>query len=227
MISHRVPSSPVIKRYSANWLTSSRRLSRAVHPALCKSATRFSLTGLTYGVILIVAISVWFCSWERPREGKTFGMRKRGYSIRCLCWRRICVQPFICAYSVNIRDVSLRFPGAEWLFASIFRLRHLHPAARSSDGGQAQQPELQFCSWYQRCLSALCVKRDSAKPYILGAEHRHLSPYCSAPRCGSSILPANLATNHPDVWHHGAVRSRVPAASLHSMDRLHLPRRCR
>lgn len=35
-----------------------------------ESATPFFLTGLTYGVILIVAIScLWYCSWERPREG--------------------------------------------------------------------------------------------------------------------------------------------------------------
>jgi len=33
------------------------------------SATPFFLTGLTYGVILIVAIScLWLCSWERKRE---------------------------------------------------------------------------------------------------------------------------------------------------------------
>lgn len=67
-----------------------------------ESATPFFLTGLTYGVILIVAIScLWYCSWERPREEEKARARKRGYSIRCLCWPKICAQPFICAYSVN------------------------------------------------------------------------------------------------------------------------------
>jgi Na+/melibiose symporter-like transporter len=67
------------------------------------SATPFFLTGLTYGVILIVAIScLWYCSWERPREEEISKGEKRDCSIHCSCWRKICVQRFICAYSANI-----------------------------------------------------------------------------------------------------------------------------
>ncbi len=42
------------------------------------SATPFFLTGLTYGAILIVAIScLWLCSWERERGGRGGNQREK------------------------------------------------------------------------------------------------------------------------------------------------------
>ena len=43
------------------------------------SATPFFLTGLTYGAILIVAIScLWLCSWERERGEEVETSAKKG-----------------------------------------------------------------------------------------------------------------------------------------------------
>lgn len=67
------------------------------------SATPFFLTGLTYGAILIIAIScLWFCSWERPREEEVRVSEKKSLFSTLLMLAKDMRSTSIYACSANI-----------------------------------------------------------------------------------------------------------------------------
>ncbi len=133
------------------------------------SATPFFLTGLTYGVILIIAIScLWFCSWERPREEDVRVNEKKrpahdpadageGYAFNLLSTR----------VPQTSWDVSLRFRRrmavcSIFTYFVIFVLQH-DPAMVA--GLNSLNSILQLLS--TALFIGLCVKKGFSKPYIL------------------------------------------------------------
>jgi oligogalacturonide transporter len=115
--------------------------------------------------------------------------------------------------------------GAEWLFASIFTyfvifvLQH-DPAMVA--GLNSLNSILQLLS--TALFIGLCVKKGFSKPYILALSIVIFSVLLYTSLWFFHLPPSG---DHPDVRHHGAVRPGYRRRVLHSLDRLHLPRRCR
>ncbi len=85
------------------------------------SATPFFLTGLTYGAILIVAIScLWLCSWERERGEEVETSAKKGLLSTLLSLAKDMRSTFYLRVFRKHLGMYLCGFGAEWLFASIF-----------------------------------------------------------------------------------------------------------
>ncbi|VTM88462.1 sugar (Glycoside-Pentoside-Hexuronide) transporter [Raoultella ornithinolytica] len=169
------------------------------------SATPFFLTGLTYGVILIIAIScLWFCSWERPREEDVRVNEKKGLLTTLLIAGE--------GYAFNLLstrvpqtswDVSLRFRRRMAVCLDLYLLRYLCPAARSGDGRRAEQPELDSAAaLYGLVYRPVCEKGIQQALYS-GAEHRDFLRI--AVHLAVVFPSARSSGNHPDVWDHGAV----------------------
>jgi len=133
------------------------------------SATPFFLTGLTYGVILIVAIScLWLCSWERKREEEIETSARKGLLSTLLSLAKDMRSTFYLRVFRKHLGMYLCGFGAEWLFASIFTyfvifvLQH-DPAMVA--GLNSLNSILQLIS--TALFIGLCVKKGFSKPYIL------------------------------------------------------------
>ena len=137
------------------------------------STTPFFLTGLTYGAILIVAIScLWLCSWERERGEEVETSAKRTAEHPAVAGERYAFDFYLRVFRKHLGMYLCGF-GAEWLFASIFTyfvifvLQH-DPAMVA--GLNSLNSILQLIS--TALFIGLCVKRASANP-ISGAGDRH------------------------------------------------------
>ena len=133
------------------------------------SATPFFLTGLTYGAILIVAIScLWLCSWERERGEEVETSAKKGLLSTLLSLAKDMRSTFYLRVFRKHLGMYLCGFGAEWLFASIFTyfvifvLQH-DPAMVA--GLNSLNSILQLIS--TALFIGLCVKKGFSKPYIL------------------------------------------------------------
>ncbi len=175
------------------------------------SATPFFLTGLTYGAILIVAIScLWLCSWER----------ERGEEVETSAKKRTAEHPAVAGERYAFDFLSTRIPQASWyvpvrLWRGMAVCLHLHlfrdlrSTTRSSDGGRAEQPELDSAADLYGAVYRPVREKGLQQTLYPGAGDRHFR--------GSAVylavvfhLPSGLGDS-ADVRHYRAVRPRVPA----------------
>ncbi len=187
------------------------------------SATPFFLTGLTYGAILIVAIScLWLCSWERERGEEVETSAKKGLLSTLL--------------SLAFDFLSTRIPQTSWyvpvrLWRGMAVCLHLHlfrdlrSTTRSSDGGRAEQPELDSAADLYGAVYRPVREKGLQQTLYPGAGDRHFrgSAVYLAVVFPSTVRPGDSA----DVRHYRAVRPGYRRGLLYTLDRLHLPGRCR
>lgn len=136
-----------------------------------ESAQPFFLTGLTYGVILFIAIACLYAnSWENPRtekEAAAPGQRKKTPGETLLALAQDMRSTFHLRVFRKHLGMYLCGFGAEWLFASIFTyfvifvLQH-DPAMVA--GLNSLNAILQLIS--TALFIGLCVKFGFSRPYI-------------------------------------------------------------
>ena len=132
------------------------------------SATPFFLTGLTYGLILLLAIGLlWLATWERKGEAPAAVTEKRGLGKTLVSLMRDMQSTFYLRVFRKHLGMYLFGFGAEWLFASVFTyfiifvLQH-DPAIVA--GLNSLNAVLQLFS--TALFIGLCVKKGFSKPYI-------------------------------------------------------------
>lgn len=133
------------------------------------SATPFMLTGITYGIILMAAITcLWWFSWERAPEARMENTPRKNLAGTLLELGRDLRSTFYLKVFRKHLGMYLFGFGAEWLFASIFTyfiifVLHYDPAMVA--GLNSLNSVLQLCS--TAIFIGICVKRGFSTPYIL------------------------------------------------------------
>lgn len=190
------------------------------------SATPFFLTGLTYGAILIVAIScLWLCSWERERGKRWKPARKRTAEHPAVAGERYAFD-FL---STRIPQTSWYVPVRLWrgmaVCLHLHLFRDLRSTTRSSDGGRAEQPELDSAANLYGAVYRPVREKGLQQTLYPGAGDRDFrgSAVYLAVVFPSTVRPGDSA----DVRHYRAVRPGYRRGLLYTLDRLHLPGRCR
>ncbi len=160
------------------------------------SATPFFLTGLTYGAILIVAIScLWLCSWER----------ERGEEVETSAKKRTAEHPAVAGERYAFDFLSTRIPQASWyvpvrLWRGMAVCLHLHlfrdlrSTTRSSDGGRAEQPELDSAADLYGAVYRPVREKGLQQTLYPRRWGSSFSRFCCIPRCGFSIYRPASAT---------------------------------
>ncbi|CDL42381.1 Putative transport protein [Klebsiella pneumoniae ISC21] len=191
------------------------------------SATPFFLTGLTYGAILIVAIScLWLCSWERERGEEVETSAKKGLLSTLLSLAKDMRSTFL---STRIPQTSWYVPVRLWrgmaVCLHLHLFRDLRSTTRSSDGGRAEQPELDSAADLYGAVYRPVREKGLQQTLYPGAGDRHFrgSAVYLAVVFPSTVRPGDSA----DVRHYRAVRPGYRRGLLYTLDRLHLPGRCR
>lgn len=133
-----------------------------------ESAQPFLYTGITYGVILFIAVGLlyWF-SWERKETGIKEVRQKQSLWKTLTALARDMQSTFYLRVFRKHLGMYLFGFGAEWLFASVFTYYVVFvllydPAILA--GLNSLNAILQLCS--TAIFIALCVKRGFSKPYI-------------------------------------------------------------
>ncbi|TCV94369.1 oligogalacturonide transporter [Biostraticola tofi] len=134
------------------------------------SAQPFFYTGLTYGVILFIAVAaLYFTSWERKSEAeKQVRLKANSLATSLLTMSRDMKSTFHLRVFRKHLGMYLFGFGAEWLFASIFTyfvifVMQFNPAMVA--GLNSLNSILQLCS--TALFIAFCVKHGFSKPYSL------------------------------------------------------------
>ncbi len=181
------------------------------------SATPFFLTGLTYGAILIVAIScLWLCSWER----------ERGEEVETSAKKRTAEHPAVAGERYAFDFLSTRIPQTSWyvpvrLWRGMAVCLHLHlfrdlrSTTRSSDGGRAEQPELDSAADLYGAVYRPVREKGLQQTLYPGAGDRDFrgSAVYLAVVFPSTVRPGDSA----DVRHYRAVRPGYRRGLLYTL----------
>lgn len=133
------------------------------------SATPFMYTGITYGVILMLAIGcLWWNSWERAPEAETAEKSHKNLGQTLLELVRDLRSTFYLKVFRKHLGMYLCGFGAEWLFASVFTyfvifVLQYDPAMVA--GLNSINSILQLFS--TALFIGFCVKKGFSKPYIM------------------------------------------------------------
>ncbi|AYN27693.1 MFS transporter [Buttiauxella sp. 3AFRM03] len=160
-----------------------------------ESAQPFLYTGITYGVILFIAIAMLYLfSWENKDSGHVVAQQKRSLWQTLTSLARDMQSTFYLRVFRKHLGMYLFGFGAEWLFASVFTyyvifVLQYDPAILA--GLNSLNAILQLIS--TAIFIAICVKRGFSKPYTWA-----LSIVIFAVCCYSLLhffnLPAHIAT---------------------------------
>ncbi|AHG18765.1 major facilitator transporter [Chania multitudinisentens RB-25] len=133
-----------------------------------ESAQPFLYTGITYGLILFIAIGMLYLfSWERQDEGETLVRQKSSLLSTLMSLARDMQSTFYLRVFRKHLGMYLFGFGAEWLFASVFTyfvifVLQYDPAILA--GLNSLNAMLQLFS--TALFIGLCVKKGFSKPYI-------------------------------------------------------------
>ncbi len=168
---------------------------------------------------LIVAIScLWLCSWERERGKRWKPARKRTAEHPAVAGERYAFD-FL---STRIPQTSWYVPVRLWrgmaVCLHLHLFRDLRSTTRSSDGGRAEQPELDSAADLYGAVYRPVREKGLQQTLYPRRWGSSFSRFCCIPRCGFSIYrPAATVLMFGITVLFGSV-----PAGFTILDRLHL-----
>ncbi|VDZ60862.1 Thiomethylgalactoside permease II [Serratia odorifera] len=190
-----------------------------------ESAQPFLYTGITYGLILFIAVGMLYrYSWERKDDGLAVAPAKRSLMKTLVSLARDMQSTFYLRVFRKHLGMYLFGFGAEWLFASVFTyyvifVLQYDPAILA--GLNSLNAMLQLFS--TAVFIGLCVKKGFSKPYSWALRYRDI--FRRLLFIAAFLRSANAYRHYSDYRDYRAVRSRHRRGVLHPVDGVYLPGR--